>query len=84
MAENKERWSRNIKLDPVEDKDVIEAAERLGTSLLFKQAVRYYLAREPYAVFPERVPPRHVEEAARATTADIAEKPKKKAKLTNL
>ncbi|WLR44498.1 hypothetical protein LC087_19210 (plasmid) [Bacillus carboniphilus] len=50
-----DKWSRTIKLDVKDDEDVIEAAERLGPTMLFRQAVRYYVAREPYAVFPERV-----------------------------
>lgn len=54
-----DKWSRNIKLDMEEDKDVIDAAERMGPTLLFRQAVRYYLAREPYAVYPEKAKPRY-------------------------
>lgn len=71
MAEKKSEkkwWSRNIKLDEVEDKDVIAAAERMGTTLLFRQAVLYYLAREPYAIYPERAMPRQEESEPNANS----------------
>jgi hypothetical protein len=79
--------SRNIKLDEEKDKDLIEAIERMPISVLFRNAVRYYIAREPYAVFPERVPPRHVEEAMREQARQTESQPttgKTKANLDSL